>query len=146
MEKCWQGTWTMGVRSLVGKESQVQGGPDAAGLTPRVAEPSQGDMDSPKAWTAKKPRTSFPDATGTLRTAGRLPDGHPRIIRLFAGVGGRLLLHEGAGCLWHLAHGLLPGVRVATAAVLIQVKCSLVSESELITEKLNDREAHRQKK
>ncbi|OLP84300.1 hypothetical protein AK812_SmicGene34836 [Symbiodinium microadriaticum] len=41
------------------QESQVQGGPDAAGLTPRVAEPSQGDMDSPKAWTAKKPRTSF---------------------------------------------------------------------------------------
>ena len=29
--------------------------------------------------------------------------------------------------------------KVATAAVLIQVKCSLVSESELITEKLNDR-------
>ncbi|CAE7877726.1 hypothetical protein AK812_SmicGene12267 [Symbiodinium microadriaticum] len=29
---------------------------------------------------------------------------------------------------------------VATAAVLIQVKCSLVSESELITEKLNDRD------
>eukprot|EP00439_Symbiodinium_sp_Y106_P049962 s831_g6.t1 len=42
-----------------GLESQVQGGPDAAGLTPRVAEPSQGDIDSPKAWTAKKPRTSF---------------------------------------------------------------------------------------
>lgn len=41
------------------QESQVQGGPDAAGLTPRVAEPSQGDIDSPKAWTAKKPRTSF---------------------------------------------------------------------------------------
>ncbi|CAE7726695.1 unnamed protein product [Symbiodinium sp. CCMP2456] len=41
------------------QESQVQSGPDAAGLTPRVAEPSQGDIDSPKAWTAKKPRTSF---------------------------------------------------------------------------------------
>jgi len=44
------------------QESQVQGGPDAAGAGFRCLGPSvyrQGDIDSPKAWTAKKPRTSF---------------------------------------------------------------------------------------